>query len=1286
MADIDNVKIAEQFNRLFSERRVLAAAVTREMRNQLELSTQIATIVNGVKPEEIADKLAAVSKAMESLGGNSKEAGDQAEKAMNAAAAGSKGALKGFSNVDKQVKVLTTKFPALKSAAAGAFDGLIQGLKNIVAVGSTAVGMAGGLAGGIFKIAKSIAAIPLKIFRGLIDLASEFSGDTSFLQALENLRKEFGNFKEDVSKNVIGAFKTAQAGVTGTGLSTFRVLGTFAQQLEYFTEVAKGAGAQMHEFGTEIAQNAGKVIAFDKGLGIGSDHLKAYMDRAKTFGTNLQAQFLNTANYSLQMGEAFGISQKVLAKDISAMMKDVKNFGSLTQKEMSVASVYTRKLGFEVKNLLGLVDKFDTFEDSANAAAQMSQAFGTATDAFKLMQEQDPAKRMDMLRKSMQAAGKTTENMSRQELKLLAQTSGLDEATAKLAFSAKNQGISYDQIQKKASEAENAPLKQAQALEKLAASIERVVMQGQMFKGGFIDQFLHGFQIGIKSSPAFVGAIMSIRTALIQTMHMGVAVGKMFVKTFAGGSIEAIFNGIKEAFQGWDKLMAKTKDAFASFFVDFDIGKLVKNFQNIFIGHFSAKGSAGSSMMNGLKGLFDGLAKVGASGIRFFVENLTSGVSKATAFLKAYLAGPEAFAKMLQDGSGKLKGGFLGMISPLLDVFKDKTLWMNLFNALTGALSGIWDLVKSWVQGPTFQKIIGKIAPTMLSMLVVPSVVRGAAGAAFGSLASVLLGGGKDMAGKVLSGAAKEGSSNPIGPGMMTGLFGNPYTAAAALVAAAGVAGTGFSKGVQKFQSKLVADASVTGDKAEKQIGASIAGVIQVLSFGKLGDEAAYEMAKNFSKFADEMFKKIDSIFGPDIGKGIKVRLMTQLDFLTHFGDLIRSVFGGDAVGAAKSIGNMLADVFKIAIQQIQFVFLELPTKLINWLIPAINDLSAYLEKSMNPNSGSGSVWENVKPVLAKIGGDLLPPLWESMKSMFATMFVKLPPVIGRLVLTFSAWMGQMLLDVMKDVGKMAWNGVVESLLTLAEKTSGLFGAKMKEQFDKLRNLLKFKSDDTTKSATEQTSDAMKKMQDAQKASPSEAPKAATAVSPVSPNGDQSDKMMKAQQTLDGLKSMQELQKIDIQKTIDSTSAKLESINMEKLNTGLLDRVSVLSDTMTKLADNLDKSSSNVSARLAPTLKATQDIIASVRELDNILASGDATRISVTKNLSKFANNSGLGGNDKYTIQNKGIQINLDLKVVMNAEELEESLVLRNKSIIKDSIKQSLSLTDDQLRDKIRNH
>lgn len=1280
MADVDNIKVAEQFNKLFSERRVLAAAVTREMRNQLELATQIATIVGGMKPEEIGEKLAGASKAMQDFKDKSEEAGSQAEKAMAAVGNSTKGAGKGISDADKRMKLLTTKFPALKSASAGALNGLVQGFKNVVAVGSSAIGMTAGFTSGVFKIGKSIAAIPLKIFRGLIDMATDFPVDSAFLQALENLRKESGDFKTDVSKNVLGAFKGAQAGITGTGLSTFRVLGTFAQQLEHFSAVAKAAGPQFHEFGTAIAADAGTFVGLQKGLGIADDQIKSMLDRAKIFGTSWQTQFLKIANYSLQMGEAFGMSQKLLAKDVAAMVKDVKHFGSITQKEMTIASVYTRKLGIEIKNLTGMMDAFDTFEDAATNSAMLSQAFGTSVDAFKMMSAQNPADQLDMLRKSMAAAGKTSENMSRQELKLLANTTHLDEATAQLAFSTKNQGISLDQIKKKAGDAENAPLRQAEAMEKLAASIERVVMTGQMFKGGFVEQFLHGFQIGIKSSPAFVEMILTLRNALQQTMYMGVRVGKAFINLFPGAT--PMLKSITHSFDGFNKVLSGIEASFKILFVTADVKGFVANLQSTFGGFFNGSGASGIS--EGAKTFFKQLAKMFANGLTFVVEELTKGLHRIGAFIKAYVKDPKTLTAAFASGADGAKSGFMKIIEPLVELVKNPVIWKDLWSGITDAFGGVWQLVKKWVTSPAFLKIVAPIAMGMFGMLMAPSLIRGATGALASTLVKSFVNTGSVAADGALAAAAKMGATSPVGPKMMTSLFGNPYVAGAAFLIAAGVAGVGFSKGIEKFQDKLIKDTSAVGGKAEKQIGASLAGIVQLLSFGTITDEAAFGMAKSFAKFTDKLFKQVEDIFGPNLGKTMKARLMIQFDFLTHLGDLIRNVLAGNGEGVAKSIGNILLDAVKMGINSLQMLFIDLPTQLINWLMPAMDKLADFLFLALDSSGGDTSVWTKVKPILSKIGGDLLPPLWESFKAMFTAMFIKLPGVLGKLCLALGAWLLVSLGELVQDISKGMWNLLMEALMAIPGALIKYFAPSLMASFEKIKGMMKFGKEKVQPPTPEQvTNDAAKK----NKEQPGSTNVPAPPVVKIPDTTDQSEKLMKAQQTLDGMKAMQELQKMDINKTIADTSAKLNGINMDQINTGLLNRVTELNATMTKLSDGLKTSGSDIEARLAPTIKATQDIIQSVKELDNILASGDATRISVSKNLSKFAKNAGLGGNDKYTITNKGIQINLDLKIVMNAEELEEALVLRTKSIIKEAIKSSMPdmSSDDAIRNRIRN-
>src|SRR5690606_9447858 len=128
----------------------------------------------------------------------------------------------------------------------------------------------------------------------------------------------------------------------------------------------------------------------------------------------------------------------------------VKNFGTLSVKQLSQIAVFANKLGLSFQDLQGTIDAFDNFEDAAKGAAQLSQAFGLNLDVLDLINDQDPASRFDKLRKSFFATGKSVESMTRQELKLLAAQSGLTEEAVKLGFAQTNQGVSYEEIQKQA--------------------------------------------------------------------------------------------------------------------------------------------------------------------------------------------------------------------------------------------------------------------------------------------------------------------------------------------------------------------------------------------------------------------------------------------------------------------------------------------------------------------------------------------------------------------------------------------------------------------------------------------------------------------------------------------------------------------------------------------------------------------------------------------------------------------------------------------------------------------
>jgi hypothetical protein len=71
-----------------------------------------------------------------------------------------------------------------------------------------------------------------------------------------------------------------------------------------------------------------------------------------------------------------------------------------------------------------------------------------------MLREEDPARRADMLRDSLNAAGVSYANLGRRSKSYLANQLNISEAEAELLFNEKNRGLSLDQIKKKSAEAE----------------------------------------------------------------------------------------------------------------------------------------------------------------------------------------------------------------------------------------------------------------------------------------------------------------------------------------------------------------------------------------------------------------------------------------------------------------------------------------------------------------------------------------------------------------------------------------------------------------------------------------------------------------------------------------------------------------------------------------------------------------------------------------------------------------------------------------------------------------
>jgi hypothetical protein len=453
-------------------------------------------------------------------------------------------------------------------------DGMIEGLLAGVAQVEALIRGADRIATGFFNVAKSIFTIPFKMITGLAHAADELAHDISPVAvAMEEVRKQFGNLATREGKAVIGSFKQLRkhgSNVAGTGLSIRRMFGKgrtgAANALKFLNEKAQELGNTFSLLRKEFQASGDLVVAYTKGLGLTKEGFGALGKRAVADGRLLTEVLRDSANLSIQLGKKFGISAKLIGRDIGEMAADFDNFGTLSQTELATTAVFTRKLGIEIKDLQGVIGKFDDFESAAESVSKLNQAFGLQVDTIKMMNAQNPAERLDMLRDSFMKTGRTVEGMTRQELKLLGAQAGLSAEAAKTAFSQENLGMSYDEIQKSSKDSHESQLSQAKVTKDLGKEIERVYDGALLKFNGFSDALGQGFRRGILRNNDFRKALKNLRGTLLKVYDLGVKLGKVLPSIFPG--MQGLLKTITEIFdpKKWGMLTTAIYPMIVKFF------------------------------------------------------------------------------------------------------------------------------------------------------------------------------------------------------------------------------------------------------------------------------------------------------------------------------------------------------------------------------------------------------------------------------------------------------------------------------------------------------------------------------------------------------------------------------------------------------------------------------------------------------------------------------------------------------------------------------------------------
>jgi hypothetical protein len=750
-------------------------------------------------------------------------------------------ALKSGGMMDKMGALANGAIVATTKVLGEMYNGFKSGMKlstsffgNIIRMGRTVVGT-------ITDIAKVIIGLPGTFLDFMQGAAT--GGTDAYRQALEDLRKEFGDLSVGTSRSVI-TMTESMRNFSATGVSFGRIFGYgregLAKLLQEFMKLAQEMGPLFTRFQQGTRGISREVIVLTKSSNITGEGLRAMQLAADNGGESVRTATLGMIRSLAQAQRTFGISVKEMGRDVNYMLKEYGTFGNVTRETMIRSSVYVRRLGMSIEALKKVMDKFLNFDDAAQSAAGMAEAFNMNIDAMRMMREQDPTKRLDMMREAFFRTGRNIDQMSVAERRHLSNLTGLSEEETRMAFSQRNRAMTGAALDAQMRRSQRTQVTQAQALQTLARSIERLVQAGQPLHGSFFQIFIDGFRRGIMMSREFRGAVRAIQQSMHVVLRAGREVGRMFAQTFPG--FKQFFEGVKEAFnpRRFRALMNQVKTEFRTFFGDLAnpdrrdsaLGRFMTNMRQNFLNHFTTGSPAARRTMQGFRTFFTTIGRIAIQGARYFMEMLAKGVKDALEFVKRILLDERGISTALRELLSPAQNQARGMGEGLAGTFREVIAYAG--EQLGPAMRSIWDSVSEFINdrkvqdafeqriGPPLRKageIVGKyFLASMFGPAVIGATLRGV-----GSLLTTVLGAFITRAAVKSAGTA---TAEAVGP-VLRSLFTLAGAAKATLAAVVALT-VGFSlipERTVQFVRKAMEMFNGLGDKIGFLLGRLILGI-----------------------------------------------------------------------------------------------------------------------------------------------------------------------------------------------------------------------------------------------------------------------------------------------------------------------------------------------------------------------------------------------------------------------------------------------------------------------------
>ena len=247
---------------------------------------------------------------------------------------------------------------------------------------------------------------------------------------------KYGEAMFQLNEKLLGSASS----VDGMGVSLSNMLGDFPEAIKAFDELASGAMSSASGFkllrdssAEDLSDMALEMGVFGTRMGLSTRETAKIVERQLSLTGKAGTDMLREAAVAAsRVAAQTGDSSKEIMNITAELIADTKRYGNVSVQEAARIGASLRQLGLDYGELGGMVDKFFNFDSSVQSVSALTSVFGVQLDAMEMMMmaNEDQGAMMEYVRDQFIATGKSVDDMTLAEKRLVQQQLGLSDIQA----------------------------------------------------------------------------------------------------------------------------------------------------------------------------------------------------------------------------------------------------------------------------------------------------------------------------------------------------------------------------------------------------------------------------------------------------------------------------------------------------------------------------------------------------------------------------------------------------------------------------------------------------------------------------------------------------------------------------------------------------------------------------------------------------------------------------------------------------------------------------------------